>query len=208
MWFPIMMFAISGFEHAIANMAFIPLGFMVGADETVDYRKWLYQNLILVILGNIVGGGLIVGGAEYFLFDWTKVLRTVQDKQTDLLRSPGQPAQPADAPAGHALRPAPSASTISASGRAEALDTERVRQVFATFDADRDGFIGPQELACAAAAMGFRYPLPLLRSLVAAEAEPESPSGATDCVDLTAFERLARRLCELEGLGLREAGSA
>jgi formate transporter len=51
MWFPIMMFAISGFEHAIANMAFIPLGFMVGAGATVDYRVWLYQNLILVILG-------------------------------------------------------------------------------------------------------------------------------------------------------------
>ena len=89
MWFPIMMFAICGFEHAIANMAFVPLGLMLGADATVNYRVWLYQNLLLVILGNIVGGGLIVGGAEYFLFDWTKVLRTVQDKQTDLLRSPG-----------------------------------------------------------------------------------------------------------------------
>jgi hypothetical protein len=82
---------------------------MVGADATVDYRVWLYQNLILVILGNIVGGGLIVGGAEYFLFDWTKVLKTVQDKQTDLLRSNIQsgPAPAAEAKAGP---PVPSAS--------------------------------------------------------------------------------------------------
>ena len=70
MFFPIMIFAISGFEHSIANMAFIPLGLMYGA--TADYKNWLYQNLLIAILGNIVGGGIIIGGTTYFMFDWTK----------------------------------------------------------------------------------------------------------------------------------------
>ncbi len=203
MWFPIMMFAICGFEHAIANMAFVPLGLMLGADETVDYRKWLYQNLILVILGNIVGGGLIVGGAEFFLFDWTKVLKTVQEKQTDLLRSniQGEPAA-AETKAGP-LAPSTSNGHAPAAATGESLDMERVRRVFATFDADRDGRVSPQELVCAAAALGFRYPLPLLQSMVAAESD--APSGADDRVDLAAFEGLTRRLCELEGLGLHES---
>ena len=78
MWFPIMVFAATGFEHAIANMAFVPLGLMYGADA--DYKKWLYQNLLLVILGNIVGGGVIVGGAEYFLYDWTRRLAAIQEE--------------------------------------------------------------------------------------------------------------------------------
>ena len=41
MWFPIMVFAATGYEHCIANMAFVPLGLMYGADA--DYKKWLYQ---------------------------------------------------------------------------------------------------------------------------------------------------------------------
>ena len=206
MWFPIMMFAICGFEHAIANMAFVPLGLMLGADKTVDYRVWLYQNLILVILGNIVGGGLIVGGAEYFLFNWTKVLRTVQDKQTDLLRASIQsapiPAAAADAKGAGPLKPpAPNGHAPAAATAELLLDMERVRRVFATFDADRDGALGPQELVCAMGGLGFRYPLALLQSMVAAE----GLCGSADRVELEAFEGLARRLCELEGLGLREA---
>ncbi len=203
MWFPIMMFAVCGFEHAIANMAFVPLGLMLGADAVVDYRVWLYQNLILVILGNIVGGGLIVGGAEFFLFDWTKVLRTVQDKQTDLLRAniQSQPVPAAAEAKATPLQPSVSNGHAPAAATGELLDMERVRHVFATFDADRDGAVNPQELVCAMGALGFRYPLPLLQSLLAAEAL----SGAADRADLPAFEGLARRLCELEGLGLHES---
>jgi len=204
MWFPIMMFAICGFEHAIANMAFVPLGLMLGADKTVDYRVWLYQNLILVILGNIVGGGLIVGGAEYFLFDWTKVLKTVQTKQTDLLRANIQ-SEPVSAAAA-ATKAVPQMPSVAnghapAAATGESLDMERVRRMFTTFDADRDGAINPQELVCAMGALGFRYPLPLLQSMLAVE----SLSGSVDRVDLPAFEGLARRLCELEGLGLHES---
>ena len=78
---------------------------------------------------------------------------------------------------------------------------DRVRRVFATFDADRDGVLSAQELVCAMGALGFRYPLALLQSLLAAE----SPSGAAEQADAAAFEGLAQRLCELEGLGLHES---
>ena len=57
MWFPIMVFAATGFEHAIANMAFVPLGLMYGADA--DYRKWLYQvrcGTVAVVLRGRGGG--------------------------------------------------------------------------------------------------------------------------------------------------------
>jgi hypothetical protein len=180
--------------------------------SAVDYRVWLYQNLVLVILCTIVGGRLIVGGAEYLLFDWTKVLRTVQDKQTDLIRSPGQksaaPAPPKPAPS------APSAPPMNPSrGGADSLDLERVRQVFAAFDADRDGAVGAQELMCALGALGFRYPLTLVQSMLAAgrDRDPDGAAGhdgaAPQAVGAEAFEGLVRRLCDMESLGLRGAAA-
>ena len=72
MWFPIAAFAMCGFEHGIANMAFVPLGLMYGAKAS--YTNWLYQNFILVLLGNLVGGGLIMGGSTYLLYNWAAVV--------------------------------------------------------------------------------------------------------------------------------------
>ena len=51
--------------------------------------------------------------------------------------------------------------------------------------------------------LGFRYPLPLLLSMVAVE----SPSGTAEYVGLAEFESLSRRLCELESLGLHPGPS-
>ncbi len=58
-WFPIMAFVTTGFEHSIANMYFVPVGMMLGAN--VSWGQFLYWNLIPVILGNIVGGLLLIG---------------------------------------------------------------------------------------------------------------------------------------------------
>ena len=46
-------------------------GLMYGAEG--DWVAWLYGNLILVILGNIVGGGLVVG-TQFTCFTGTKLL--------------------------------------------------------------------------------------------------------------------------------------
>lgn len=56
-WFPIMLFVLCGFEHSIANMFFIPMGMVLGADINICQ---LVFNLVTVTLGNIVGGAILI----------------------------------------------------------------------------------------------------------------------------------------------------
>lgn len=65
-WFPIMAFVSSGFEHSVANMYFIPAGIMVGANVT--WGQFIQWNLIPVTLGNIVGGFIFIGAVYYYSF--------------------------------------------------------------------------------------------------------------------------------------------
>jgi len=51
--FPISAFVLLGYEHSIANMYLIPLGWALGANVTLAS---FLGNLIPVTLGNIVGG--------------------------------------------------------------------------------------------------------------------------------------------------------
>lgn len=59
LWWPVMTFVALGYEHCVANMFYIPLGMMEGAD--VSLSDFLWGNLLPATLGNIVGGGLMVG---------------------------------------------------------------------------------------------------------------------------------------------------
>ena len=76
-WFCIGLFVISGFEHSIANMYFIPAGIaaaavsglaqLAGCDVSVlTVGNFLIKNLLPVTLGNILGGGLFVGMVYWF----------------------------------------------------------------------------------------------------------------------------------------------
>jgi formate/nitrite transporter len=65
-WFPIMAFVASGFEHSVANMYFIPVGIMLGAKIT--WGQFIQWNLIPVTLGNIVGGFLFIGSVYFYSF--------------------------------------------------------------------------------------------------------------------------------------------
>ncbi|RLE06560.1 formate/nitrite transporter family protein [Candidatus Aerophobetes bacterium] len=73
-YFPIMAFVASGFEHSIANMYFIPLGIylkgqsavvtaanLTGKLNNLTWRGFWISNEIPVTLGNIVGGAFFVG---------------------------------------------------------------------------------------------------------------------------------------------------
>ena len=64
-WFPIMAFVSSGLEHSIANMYFIPAGIitsmLTGVPTTANWMNMWTANVIIVTLGNIVGGLFFVG---------------------------------------------------------------------------------------------------------------------------------------------------
>ncbi len=82
MFFPILLFVTSGFEHSVANMYYIPAGIMAKAYpalvETADlsaetlaglnWQTFIINNLIPVTLGNIIGGGFFVAVAYWFVY--------------------------------------------------------------------------------------------------------------------------------------------
>lgn len=65
---PVCMFATCGFEHVIANMFYIPLAMMYGAN--ISFIELLWGNLIPATLGNIIGGGGIVGAGLVVMYVW------------------------------------------------------------------------------------------------------------------------------------------
>ncbi len=64
-WVPVMAFVALGYEHSIANMFFIPLGMMEGADIAVGTALW--ANLLPATIGNIIGGALMVGASHAYI---------------------------------------------------------------------------------------------------------------------------------------------
>ena len=58
-YFPIMAFVASGYEHSVANMFFLPAGLMARG-EFISGFPTIFRNLIPVTIGNIIGGLLIV----------------------------------------------------------------------------------------------------------------------------------------------------
>lgn len=78
--FPITAFVALGFEHSVANMYFIPAGMLASSDpelmalasmtmpEQISMTEFLWNNLIPVTLGNMLGGGLFVGLVYWFIY--------------------------------------------------------------------------------------------------------------------------------------------
>ena len=52
-----MLFVLCGFEHSVANMFFIPMGMLLGANVTIGQ---LITNLIVVTIGNMIGGAILI----------------------------------------------------------------------------------------------------------------------------------------------------
>ncbi|EJD45791.1 hypothetical protein AURDEDRAFT_184689 [Auricularia subglabra TFB-10046 SS5] len=69
--FPVVLFVICGFEHSVANMYFITIGMMYGADVSVG-RLWFNQSA--VVLGNFVGGAIVMAATEHLMNHWQTVL--------------------------------------------------------------------------------------------------------------------------------------
>lgn len=74
-WFPVMAFVVSGFEHSIANMYFFSAGILAKSIDSVvkvsglsaekvagiNWAMAISNNLIPVTVGNIIGGAVFVG---------------------------------------------------------------------------------------------------------------------------------------------------
>ncbi|MGX8773954.1 MAG: formate/nitrite transporter family protein [Bacillota bacterium] len=71
-WFCIGLFIISGFEHSVANMYFIPAGMIAAGNDSyvsllgldtssLNLYGFLIKNLLPVTIGNIIGGSVFVG---------------------------------------------------------------------------------------------------------------------------------------------------
>lgn len=66
-WWPTFAFVCLGFDHVVANMFFMPIAIFLGAPQiTVGYYIW--KSMIPTLIGNIVGGGVFVGAAYWYLY--------------------------------------------------------------------------------------------------------------------------------------------
>ena len=85
---PIALFVATGFEHSVANMFMIPLGILISdtagasfwSDAKIDaasysdltWPSFFFDNLLPVTLGNIVGGGVMIGVMYWTIFHRTE----------------------------------------------------------------------------------------------------------------------------------------
>ncbi|MBE3519585.1 MAG: formate/nitrite transporter family protein [Firmicutes bacterium] len=78
-FFPIMLFVASGFEHSVANMYYVPAGILAMGDPAISalaagpassltWGSFFWKNLLPVTLGNIVGGVIFVGTLYWIAF--------------------------------------------------------------------------------------------------------------------------------------------
>lgn len=78
-YFPIMAFVASGFEHSVANMYLVPVGIFLKNDfnliklinfdiTNLNFLNFFIKNLIPVTIGNIVGGSILIGFLYYLVY--------------------------------------------------------------------------------------------------------------------------------------------
>lgn len=72
LWWGLLAFVASGFEHSIANVTLFSLGIFGGVATWADMAR----NLLWTVPGNVVGGGLLVGVVYAYLGGSIRVART------------------------------------------------------------------------------------------------------------------------------------
>ena len=73
LWTPIALIRACGFEHLVDNMFYIPAALFAYkeydlAKENLDWGRYFYKNLIPVLLGNLVGGTVLVGFGYWYIY--------------------------------------------------------------------------------------------------------------------------------------------
>jgi formate/nitrite transporter len=64
LWLAITVFVLSQTEHVVANMYYLFIGYFNGADITL---LEIFKHLSIAAVGNFIGGGILVSGANYLL---------------------------------------------------------------------------------------------------------------------------------------------
>ena len=66
-WMPTATFVAMGLDHVIANMVWVPLAIWLG-HPGIGVGLYIWKSLIPTLLGNLLGGGIFVGTAYWYLY--------------------------------------------------------------------------------------------------------------------------------------------
>ena len=83
-WFPVMAFIIGGYEHCVANMYYFSIGMMAKVNPSfienshltpekvagLNLNNIIFNNMIPVTIGNIIGGSVCVGLAYWAIYKY------------------------------------------------------------------------------------------------------------------------------------------
>jgi formate/nitrite transporter len=66
--FPISAFIAAGFEHSVANLYFFSMALLLEHGSSAEMVAGMARNLVAVVIGNAVGGGVMVGFVYYLIY--------------------------------------------------------------------------------------------------------------------------------------------
>lgn len=74
-WIPIWTFVALGYQHCVANFFLVPIGMFYGTNFGVG--KYIYQSVIPVTLGNMVGGVVLDAGLIWFVYGPSETVKHI-----------------------------------------------------------------------------------------------------------------------------------
>eukprot|EP00040_Diaphanoeca_grandis_P008544 m.45610 g.45610 ORF g.45610 m.45610 type:complete len:313 (+) comp20008_c1_seq1:112-1050(+) len=81
-WLPVFTFTAIGFEHSIANMFYIQIGWIHGAKIT--FFEVFFRNLLPVTIGNFLGGAVFLGLIPYMSYTHPTTTSNTSTRRDDL----------------------------------------------------------------------------------------------------------------------------
>jgi formate/nitrite transporter len=66
--FPIAAFVAAGFEHCIANLYYFAMALLLEPQASVFLLGGMLRNLVAVVIGNVIGGSVLVGLVYYLIY--------------------------------------------------------------------------------------------------------------------------------------------
>jgi formate transporter len=66
--FPIAAFVAAGFEHSIANLYYFAMALLLEPQAAVPLLGGMLRNIVAVVIGNVIGGSVLVGLVYYLIY--------------------------------------------------------------------------------------------------------------------------------------------